>query len=240
MTRRLALISSLVVVVVAIGSAVVPSQVHACSLAMPEPDERVALFSASAEAVVVGEVIAEEPEQSPSGEGAFNSTFQIVATLSGEPPADMVLANLGYFGADCSGGPRLREGERFLLYLSTQKAAPMGVNHLPTGEWRVDAVGMAAYLIDEGEALFYPMGNPPDEEPAVAAEVLIREVGDALESDPTEVERAVTFANGGALPPQAAEQESNRVAVWGSVGVGLTAVAILVGWYLRGRSRRRG
>ncbi len=125
-------------------------------------------------------------------------------------------------------------GERFLLFVTDEPSLGVGDQG-----WQLAALGQGIYLIEDGEAFYYgDLNDPRQREPVGSADTLIREVGEALHSDPTEVERVVTFANGGELPPQAAEQESNRVAVWGSVGVGLTAVAILVGWYLRGRSRR--
>jgi|GEM_PF-2919453 len=237
--RRRAGIAILVLALCVLGGAVTPTAVNACGLDFPDPDERVAMFAEGAESVVVGEVVAEEADQSPSGGEAFKSTFRVVATLAGEPPTDLVLANLGYLGADCSGGPRLREGDRFLLFLTTQRAAPMGEGHLPTGEWRVDAVGMATFLLDEGEAWFTQRGEPDEDESAVSAEALLREVGAALDSDATEVERAITFANGGELPPQVAERPTNPFAMWGAVAIALIATGIIVSWYLRGRSRRR-
>ncbi len=144
----------------------------------------------------------------------------------------------GYLGADCSGGPRLEEGNRYLLFLSRQRTVP-SPNHLPAGEWRVGAVGMATYLLEGGEAMFYPLGRPVPADGSMNAETLLMELGDTLGSDSAEVERAIAFANGAEAPPRVAADESNPVTVWGSVGVGVIAVGILAGWYVRGRSRRR-
>lgn len=67
-----------------------------------------------ADLIIVGEVVAEEPG---GPYDTYSSTIRVAATFRGETDEMLRLENLGYLGADCSGGPRLPEGERVLLFL---------------------------------------------------------------------------------------------------------------------------
>lgn len=241
MTHRRSLIVLAFALVLSGLAATRPSEVSACSLAPPEPETRVRDFTASATAVVVGEVVAEDDDITPRGYEGHKSTVQVVAKLAGDVPDELVLEDLGQLGADCSGGPRLMEGDGFILFLSTEKAAP-GRNHLPEGEWRVALVGQAVYQIEEGEASWYQgFDVPPGTEPIGPAEDLLRQVGDALGSDEEQVERAIAYANGDLAPLRAvppAQTGPNPVATWGAVAIALIASAIAVGWVLRSRRAR--
>lgn len=236
MIRRIGL-AILVLFLLVLGGVVAPGEVQACSVAGLEPGDRLPTFVEQATVVVVGEVVAREPAERGHGEDV---AFSAVGVLAGDPPAEITLRGIGDLGADCRGGPPLPDGERFLLFLTNLNIYG-AVSPTRPDELRIVHVGLGVYRLADGEALHYSgYYEQPREDSQGPSDVFIRAVGERLGSDPAEVERAIAFANGAEAPPRVAVEESNPVTVWGSVGVGVIAVGVLVGWYVRGRSRRRG
>jgi hypothetical protein len=203
---------ALLAVVVAVPVALAhPRHADACSVAaFASAAERLEQQTAWSELIVVG-TVAEEVLTGHVGANpavpSYASTIDVGAALLG-PTVDRVrLAPLGWLGADCEGGPRMRQGERVLLFL---RATENGSG------WEVALVGQGKYRLVDGEALFersYSGEPAPEAEAAGPADVLIREVGRMVGAPPDEVERAVRFAlaaepSGAQWPglPLAAEQ----------------------------------
>jgi len=222
--------------------AIEPRSVSACSLRYIEPADRLARFSEWSEAIVVGEVVDEVRVPHPGTWPRYESRIEVVATLAGEVPEEIVLRDLGQLGADCSGGPRLVEGERVLLFLVDRDALGMAVD-----EWRVADSGQAKYRLDAGQALYHSSytGEDQPEQVGAAAE-LIEEIASMNNSDPGQVTRALEFAQERqpelslAEPPMAGDEETTAIPMV-ALGVGL-AVAIvtivLTGVVLRRRAGR--
>lgn len=68
-----------------------------------------------AETIIVGEVMNERLSRPDLP--AYESTIRTVAVLKGNAGDEVTLSQLGFLGSDCSGGPRLTDGERVLLFL---------------------------------------------------------------------------------------------------------------------------
>lgn len=185
--RRLAVALALVAAVLA-PMVSRPELALACSLAPIDPGDRVERFSEGSEAIVVGEVAEEREEPLPGSTPQYESRVRVVAVLAGDPPAEVRLAGLGQLGADCSGGPRLVEGERVLLFLTQRDALGRA-----TDRWRVTGF-QGKYGFDQGAA--YMLTTFVDRVPAGTAAGLLAEVAAVNASDPAEVDRALAFAEG--------------------------------------------
>ncbi|MCK9494630.1 MAG: hypothetical protein M0R75_03905 [Dehalococcoidia bacterium] len=235
MIRRPTLVALTLVLVAAVALAAAPSEVSACSPSPIEPDERIAAFSEVSTAVVVAEVRQEEVLE--AGLPFARAHVAVAAAFSGEPGEALTIEQLGQ-PLECMSGPRMEEGEQFLFFLTDEPS--IGARNLDPG-WRLAALGQGIYVLDGGEAFYYgQLNDPRQREPVGSAEDLIREVAAHLDSDPVEVDRALAFVNGDRsfLTIEPSDQESNPVTVWGSIAVGVLAVAILGGWWLRGRRSR--
>ena len=97
--------------------------VQACTLDRPEThEERLADQVAAADLIVVGRVIEEAVVGQRGGDPptpTYASTIEVRAVLVGAyDESTLRLTPLGWLSALCTGGPRLLEGERVLLFLA--------------------------------------------------------------------------------------------------------------------------
>lgn len=92
--------------------------------------------------IVVGDVTRERPD----GDGSFTSTVRIRGVLKGRPPGpDVALSGLGHPAGDCSGGPRLPRGGRYVLFLTgdpTQPNAVWGIVDVDGGVYQLALDGV--------------------------------------------------------------------------------------------------
>jgi hypothetical protein len=88
--------------------------------------ERFELFGGEADAIVIAEITGstQVPSTGPAAASrtnpTFTATFRPIAVLSQEEPiTEFTIGPLRDMGPDCSGGPRLKAGDKALLFLSS-------------------------------------------------------------------------------------------------------------------------
>lgn len=112
MTRRAIAAAGLLLGALAAFGPGAAQHVAACNLA-PASLETQAHY---AELIVIGEVVSERHVRSDLYD-EYESTVRVEATLKGASVPSLTLGRLGLLDAFCTGGQRLEEGERFLLFL---------------------------------------------------------------------------------------------------------------------------
>ena len=137
-----------------------------------------------AEIVIVGEVITEQAiedlyDYPPS---YYESTIRIAATLKGNPEPEITLSPVGYFGPDCSGGPRLPTGERVMLFLSEYR-----------GDLRMFGLEESKYTLVEGEAIIFYSEPTLSREP-IPVEDAFRRVAAITGATDEQLAAALAFA----------------------------------------------
>ncbi|MCK9487565.1 MAG: hypothetical protein M0R73_12855 [Dehalococcoidia bacterium] len=186
---------------VALAPALVRPEAASACYGGPAPEVlNPAGFTQYADAIIVGEVAREEEWRDRPG--IYASTVRVEATLLGDVDEEVVLPALGVLQGDCSGGQRLPEGERVLLFL---ERLPDNVN-LPQARWQIAIMGYGLYSLVDGKALLDRNPYRHDDAPPPPlpwqsdverpAEDVIREVATLTAADPTEVDRALRFAIG--------------------------------------------
>lgn len=165
-------------------------QVLACSLAPANLEQS----ARHAEYVVVGEVTAERENNTgsplptlPEYARSYKSTVQVAAALKGDPPRLLTIDDLGQLGADCSGGPRLKEGERLLLFVSHYRSPVTG----ETDALYVPGYEGGKYALSDGYArsTYAAPGSFPVEE-------ALRAVAAVAGSSSAQLDAALAFARG--------------------------------------------
>ncbi len=189
---------------------------QACTFVLEsDPLRAVAAAAGGSDVVVVGEVIREEPiEDDPVDfavfdDRAFTSTVRVDAALKGEPERLLTLGPLGYLEPDCSGGPRLRAGERVVLFLSSFRSS-----------FRVYAYEQGNYLLAGNAA--YNENLPP-----VPAEDFVRRVAAATGAPQQELDAALVSLRGEAEPLRN-DADNGGELPWLVVGLGGAVLAGLV------------
>ncbi|MCH7812148.1 MAG: hypothetical protein IH958_05915 [Chloroflexi bacterium] len=163
----------------------------ACSLA-PTALEGLAR---GAQVVIVGEVINERlVRDRPNSYNVYESTVRVEAVLKGTVEPLVTLSPLGSLGADCTGGPRLQEGERVLLMFGEFRGDSFVVGH----EW-------GKYVLANGEAQVAFQNIPP--EPPIPVGEALRTVAAITGASQAELDAALSFAMGEPLPPLVPEPE---------------------------------
>lgn len=157
----------------------------ACSFARVTLDDA----ATHAKMAILGEVTDEEYLGEPGHGHPYKSTVRVVATLKGDAPRELTLNPLGFLGSDCSGGPRLREGERVLLFLSPWR-----------GDLTIWGYTQGKYVLASGMAET-ASGLP------IPVEEAIRRVATITGAPQDQLDAALAFALGGPLPASDPELE---------------------------------
>lgn len=138
MSRLLGVVAAVVVGLPLIAIAPIQRAVAACDYPILPLGQEVG----RAPLIVVGDVTRERPD----GAGSFTSTVRIRGVLKGRAPGpDVALYGLGHPGGDCSGGPRLPRGGRYVLFLSgdpTQPNAVWGIVDIDGGVYQLALDGV--------------------------------------------------------------------------------------------------
>ena len=146
---------------------------------------------------VVADVIRERADDT----GGFTSTLRVRGTVKGRPPGPVLaLGGLGLLDSQCSGGPRLPRGNRYLLFLA---ADGQGANlswSLFNLEGGVYQLGLAGARIPPEQS-----GGRP-QTLAIAPAEMVRDAGIVAGEDAGKIEAliaAVGLAETLDLPPAA-------------------------------------
>ncbi len=207
---------------------------HACTLdRTPSPAGLVSDQVAAADLIVVG-VVTEETVVGEHGGNpstpTYASTVDVRAVLAGsfdEPT--LRLTPLGWLSASCTGGPRLLEGERVLLFLET--ANPFYQQEgIEFSEWQGVLQGAKYFFLDDEAFLEEQFSFEGGRKLAAAGDIvaLIAAVAAAAQSDGEEIARAVLAA----LGEDDDEGRNVLLPVLGTI-LGVTVVAagvLLFGW----------
>ena len=245
MTLRVAVLGVvLAVLLAALPGTIGPAQVRAsttCSIGTPVDFEASLKRSVAVSQVLfVGTVTRERT----IGNGWSESVVRPDAVLRGDVPAQgVVIPFLGQLGADCSGGPHLREGERVLLPIYWGRPS-YGDG---TNAWQLTGI-FSKVLIEDGEAILeselgrHPLGD---------IETVIRTYGSAVGAGETQIQAAIAAANASippgaqdapAAPPQATAANNSGGTDWTWPIIAVLAVtaalAALIVSGMRTRTRR--
>jgi hypothetical protein len=188
------------VLLLAVPPAALPAQAsHAttCSGAAPEDmAERFELFAADADAIVIAEITAstELPPGSaltPMTIPVSTATFRSIAILAqNQPITEFTVGPLRDTGPDCSGGPRLKAGDKALLFLIREQQYKVAY-------WRVGVFGDTV-LFRGGDAV-YAHAFDGVFEPAGSAREVIETILDVTAPPPDIRQAALAFL--ASLPP---------------------------------------
>lgn len=134
---------------------------------------------------VVADVIRERPDDT----GGYSATLRVRGTLKGRPPGPVLqLSGLGLLGNQCSGGPRLPRGNRYLLFLA---AEGQGANLV----WSLFNLEGGVYQLSPTGARLPPeqSGGRP-QTLAIAPAEMVRDAGIVAGEDPGKIEALVAAA----------------------------------------------
>ena len=197
-------------------TATMPRVAHACSgVGVPPPADRFVTGSESVlpgpEGIALLGVVIDETELDVPFNAAYLSNVQTVLPLQGEGMGDVVRVGPNGFGApDCTGGPRLFEGEKVMLFLYPSRGV-LGAEGDPAqfGDWQSGQFG-TPILFDGSNAYylswarFSVQGEGPSTEQRFyvgeSAEVL-RLALDYFGVTPEQRERAFDVVLGISAPP---------------------------------------
>lgn len=187
--------------------------------------------------LIIGIVTSEKQiPRPPNTTAMWESVIVAEAILKGEVPDEPLrIPYIGFLGADCSGGPRLQEGERVMVPLYWG-----GVSYAPGEEaWQLHGI-FSKVLFEDGQATLEwwsgsaPLGTRDD---------VIRLYGENAGADESRIEAAIDAAN---VPPSSvpspatnASNESNGrdwPPIWTAGAVVLLTLVLLIG--LRSWRRR--
>ena len=216
-----ALVASIAVTLALTG--VAPRNAYACSLAPPDKNDPLKYVLEDASLVIVGRVVDERATGGVSGEKAYESRVTPDAVLRGSAPnGDIVLPRLNTLGADCSGGPRLPEGERVLLFLYKTSMFDPQTGRNQQDVWQIGLVG-GKVVIESGAAyveVFDQRIRLGETEPA------IRDIASRVGASQAQADAAVAAATGAA--PVSAEDEDGRLidSTWLYIGAAVLIIVV--------------
>jgi hypothetical protein len=174
-----------------------PGLATTCSGAVPEDmKERFELFAGDADAIVIAEIMAST--QLPPGSTlapttipVSTATFRpIVILAQNQPITEFTIGPLRDTGPDCSGGPRLKAGDRALLFLNRERQYHVAY-------WRIGVFGDTV-LFQGGDAV-YALAFEGSLEPAGSAREVIETILDVTNPTPEARQAALAFL--ATLPP---------------------------------------
>jgi len=197
-------------------------------------------FSSEATMIVVGEVVSEESW--PDRPNIFDSTVRVAATLLGDPQEVVYFPALGVQWGDCSGGARLIESERVVLFAYPKAMDPLTGRYRGEPDdsgWQIAVMGYGRYTLHDDQAWLEHRSLAPDpvRREMKVADDLIREIAALHNSDADEVERALAFVRGGPVESDVSARgldEDTLVVVGGVLGLMLLVIVVAV------VTRRRG
>jgi hypothetical protein len=196
-----------------------------CSIGGP-PDQYSASFVRNVyqtQLLLVG-VVTDESTMRVGPNTLYKSEVMPEVMLKGDAPDEpLAIPFLGHLGADCSGGPRLKPGERVLLPVYWAYMGNQGDASIEYG-WRITGI-FGKVLLEGGEAtLQWYLGS----QPLGDAEAIVRQSGALVAADEAQIDAAVQAA---LSPPPA--QDSNvsplgtsRADTWRIIAI--TAIALVV------------
>ena len=168
-----------------------------CSGAVPEDmKERFELFAGDADAIVIAEITGSTdlPPGStlaPPTNPVSTATFRPIAILAqNQPITEFTIGPLRDMGLDCSGGPRLRAGDKALLFLNREQQYRVAY-------WRIGVFGDTV-LFRGGDAVYAPAFEG-GLEPAGSAREVIETILDVTDPPPDVRQAALSFL--ATLPP---------------------------------------
>lgn len=164
---------------------------HACSIASIDVRESMLRRAPLSDLVIIGTVTDERTYGRAGDSTLYVSTVRTDAMLKGEADAESIsIPLLGQLGGDCSGGPRLREGERVLLLLDWQYTARSGDGSIEYA-WQFQSI-FGKVLIAEGTAIAQEIHTS---EPLGEANATIRAFGEAVGAGESRIEAVIIAAN---------------------------------------------
>ena len=199
---------------------------YACSIGdfgTPERQREKLLKSLdNADLVLVGTVTDERSIGTLGRNDAYESTVTADAVLAGDAAgATVVVGRIAFDSASCTGGPRLREGERVLLALDRGFIESDG-GAANRDIWRLHHF-LGKVRLDDGEAVSqYATDGVSLGEP----EGLIRDYGAALGSSDAQIDAAVAAAVNAVVTPGAGAGSQDRP--WLVRGAGIAAILVAV------------
>ncbi len=135
-------------------------------------------------------VVADVTRERPDATGGYTSTLRIRGVIKGRSPGPaLALTGLGLLDETCSGGPRLRTGGRYVLFLTSGGS---GQN----ANWFLYDFDGGVYQLASGETWYPPdePGGEPQSQQVPAAE-LIRRVGAYAHTDPDRIQSLIDSLN---------------------------------------------
>jgi hypothetical protein len=126
----------------------------------------------------------------------YRSVVKPAAVLMGDWPAESLEMFLQP-APDCSGGPRLKEGETVLLLVAPTLIAFNGANR-EEALWELQPLALGGKVVfEDGEAYLNDLLHPSQYEPLGDARALVREVSAAVNAPPRQQQLALAAIEGG-------------------------------------------
>jgi hypothetical protein len=219
-----------------------PPSAYACSIGSTGSYARYGLdMAVRTPHLLVGTVSSERSmPRPPNTSPMWESVVTVDAVLKGDDPgAPLVIPYIGFLGADCSGGPRLRQGERVLLAVFRGKPSyGDGAEH-----WQISG-GFGKVLIEDGGAtLEWTAGT----EALGPADDVVREYGMRAGATNDQIDAAIAAVNAPIVPvtagagggsTAAAPEKGLNGPVWPRTGLALAVAAVALGAFVVIRYRR--
>jgi len=136
-----------------------------------------------AQTAVIADVIRERPAPA----NGYDSTLRVAGVIKGRSTGPVVTINgLGHLEDDCTGGPRLTRGNRYVLFLAWDEGAPAATWGLIDGEGGVYRLAKDGVRFPPDHAL----GQP--QQVAIASADFVRNVGILAGADQSRIEALIS------------------------------------------------
>ena len=136
-----------------------------------------------AQTAVIADVIRERPAPA----NGYDSTLRVAGVIKGRSTGPVVTINgLGHLEDDCTGGPRLTRGNRYVLFLAWDEGAPAATWGLTDGEGGVYRLANDGVRFPPDHAL----GQP--QQVAIASADFVRNVGILAGADQSRIEALIS------------------------------------------------
>ena len=136
-----------------------------------------------AQTAVIADVIRERPAPA----NGYDSTLRVAGVIKGRSTGPVVTINgLGHLEDDCTGGPRLTRGNRYVLFLARDEGAPAATWGLTDGEGGVYRLANDGVRFPPDHAL----GQP--QQVAISSADFVRNVGIVAGADQSRIEALVS------------------------------------------------
>ena len=136
-----------------------------------------------AQTAVIADVIRERPDPA----NGYDSTLRVAGVIKGRSTGPVVTINgLGHLEDDCTGGPRLTRGNRYVLFLARDEGAPAATWGLTDGEGGVYRLANDGVRFPPDHAL----GQP--QQVAISSADFVRNVGILAGADQSRIEALIS------------------------------------------------